>query len=157
MELILWRHAEAEDGIMDSARKLTDKGQKQAQAMAKWLKPRLPKNTVIMVSPTKRTQQTAAALEDNFQTIEEIGPGVSAKAILAAAEWPNRDGAVVVVGHQPTLGEAAALILSGKPMPWTIRKGAVWWFSLKEKGSENGGRAAVSEIILRAAISPDMV
>ena len=63
MELILWRHAEAEDGIPDSARELTDKGRKQADLVAAWLKPRLPKNTRIIVSPTQRTQQTASALD----------------------------------------------------------------------------------------------
>ena len=149
MELILWRHAEAEDGAPDSERKLTDKGQKQAKTMAEWLKPRLPKNTLILVSPTKRTQQTAAALDDDFQTTDEVGPGVSAKAILAAAGWPEADGAVVVVGHQPTLGEAAALILSGKTPSWNIRKGAVWWFT-------NRNKDGVQEIFLHAAISPDI-
>ena len=157
MELILWRHAEAEDGFPDSPRKLTDKGLKQAQIMAKWLKPRLPKNTRILVSPTKRTQQTAVALEDDFETIEEIGPGVSAKAFLAAVQWPAHDGAVLAVGHQPTLGQAAGLILSGKSLPWTIRKGAVWWFWQKGKRGENGTDAAEPEIILRAVISPEMV
>lgn len=149
MELILWRHAEAEDGVPDSERQLTDKGQKQAKTMAEWLKPRLPKNTLILVSPTRRTQQTAAALDDDFETIEEIGPGASAKAILTAADWLGKKGAVVVVGHQPTLGEAAALIMSGKTSSWNIRKGAVWWFTDKNK---NGA----DEIFLHAAISPDM-
>jgi phosphohistidine phosphatase len=149
VELILWRHAEAEDGAPDSERQLTDKGQKQAKTMAEWLKPRLPKNTLILVSPTRRTQQTAAALDGDFETIEEIGPGASAKAILTAADWPDKKGAVVVVGHQPTLGEAAALIMSGKTPSWNIRKGAVWWFTHKNK---NGA----DEIFLHAAISPDM-
>ena len=34
MDLILWRHAEAEDGMPDAGRKLTEKGLKQAQQMA---------------------------------------------------------------------------------------------------------------------------
>lgn len=150
MDLILWRHAEAEDGVPDSARKLTGKGLKQAQAMAEWLKPRLPKHTRIIASPAKRTQQTATALDDDFETVREIGPGASAKAVLAAAGWPDAKGAVVVVGHQPTLGEVAALLLSGDPMEWNIRKGAVWWFSHKTKGD-------VVEMVLRTSISPDML
>lgn len=156
MELILWRHAEAEEGVFDSARRLTDKGEKQAQSMAKWLKSRLPDNLTIMVSPTKRTQQTAAALAGDFETTEEIGPGVPAKAILDAAEWPEARGAVLIVGHQPTLGQAAALIMTGKPLPWTIRKGGIWWFSHKQKQG-NRGEAPDGEVILRAVISADMV
>lgn len=150
MELILWRHAEAEDGVPDSARELTEKGLKQARVMAEWLKPRLPKNTRIIVSPTRRTQQTATALDGNFETIRAIGPGASAKAILAAADWPDAKGAVVVVGHQPTLGEVAAFLMSGDPMEWSVRKGAIWWFSNKKKGD-------VAEVVLHTSISPDML
>jgi phosphohistidine phosphatase len=149
MELILWRHAEAEEGIPDSARELTDKGRKQADLMAAWLRPRLPKNTRIIVSPTSRTQQTASALNQDFETVREIGPGVSPEAVLNAAGWPDAKGAVLVVGHQPTLGEVAALLMSGDPAQWTIRKGAIWWFAQK-KGDHNLG-----EFLLQAVVSPD--
>ena len=150
MELILWRHAEAEDGVPDSARELTGKGLKQAQAMAEWLKPRLPKNTRIIVSPTKRTQQTAAALADDYETAREIGPGASVKSVLAAAGWPDAKGAVVVVGHQPTLGEVAAFLMSGDLMGWNVRKGAIWWFNYKKRGD-------VAEVVLHTSIFPDML
>lgn len=150
MELILWRHAEAEDGLPDATRKLTDKGVKQAEAMADWLKTKLPKNTRIIVSPSKRTQQTANALGSNYETTIEVGIGASAKSILAAAGWPDAKTAVVVVGHQPTLGEVASLLLSGTPTGRNIRKGTVWWFCHKEK-------AGATEVILRAVISPDML
>ena len=149
MELILWRHAEAEDGIPDSARELTDKGRKQADIVAAWLRPRLPKNTRIIVSPTRRTQQTASALDKDFETVREIGPGVSPKTVLNAAGWPDEKGAVLVVGHQPTLGEVAALLMSGDPAQWTIRKGSIWWFAQK-KGNHNLG-----ELLLQAVVSPD--
>jgi len=152
MELILWRHAEAEDGLPDATRKLTDKGLKQAQVMAEWLKTKLPKNTRVLVSPSKRTQQTASALVSNYETTIEVGIGASAKSILAAAGWPDAKGAgaVVVVGHQPTLGEVASLLLSGTPSGRNIKKGTIWWFSHKEK-------AGSAEVILRAVISPDML
>ncbi len=150
MELILWRHAEAEDGYPDAARELTDKGVKQARTMAEWMKPRLPKNTRVIVSPTERTQQTAAALDEDFETIKEIGPAASVKTVLAAAGWPDAKGAVVVVGHQPTLGEVAAVLISGKPAGWPMRKGAIWWFSHKSK-------EGVEETMLRVSISPDML
>ncbi|HET7061409.1 MAG TPA: histidine phosphatase family protein [Nitrosospira sp.] len=156
MELILWRHAEAEEGGLDSMRKLTHKGLKQAQTMAKWLKQRLPDETVVMASPTMRTQQTAAALKDDFQTIEEIGPGATAKAVLAAAGWSQGEGTVLIVGHQPTLGQAAALIISGTSAPWIIRKGSIWWFLQKEKRGDRG-EVVGREIVLKAAISPEMI
>jgi phosphohistidine phosphatase len=150
VELILWRHAEAEEGFPDSSRKLTVKGKKQAQLMAEWLRPRLPKDTRVIVSPATRTQQTAAALTNQFETVKDIGPGAPSKAVLAAADWPEASGTVLVVGHQPTLGEVAALLMSGSPQGWGMRKGAVWWFSHKQKGLS-------AELLLRTVISPDML
>jgi phosphohistidine phosphatase len=150
VDLILWRHAEAEEGAPDNSRKLTAKGKKQAELMAEWLKPRLPEHTRFIVSPATRAQQTATALSNQFETLKEIGPGAPSKALLAAAGWPGGKGAVLVVGHQPTLGEVAALIMSGSPQGWGMRKAAVWWFSHKQKGLS-------AELLLRAVISPDMV
>ena len=149
MELILWRHAEAEDGVPDAERKLTNKGLGQAKSMANWLKAKLPENIRVIVSPTKRTQQTAMALGCDFETSREIAPGASADMILAAAGWPNEEG-VVVVGHQPTLGEVAALLISGYPEGLSVEKGAVWWFSCKKTQS-------AKKIVLRTVISPDML
>ena len=150
MDLILWRHAEAEDGFPDAARQLTDKGQKQAHNMALWLKARLPKNTRIIVSPAKRTQQTALALCEEYETIEEIGTSATAGKVLLAANWPYASGATLVVGHQPTLGDVAASLICNNRAGFSIKKGAIWWFGHKQNtDSEN--------TILRAVMNPDMV
>ena len=110
MDLILWRHAEAEDarGNDDLGRALTERGRKQAERMAAWLGPRLPATTRIIASPALRCQQTVAALGRPVSTVDAIGPGAAAKAVLDAAGWPDAGGTVLVVGHQPTLGETAA-------------------------------------------------
>jgi phosphohistidine phosphatase len=148
VELILWRHAEAEDGAPDNARQLTAKGEKQADKMAGFLRAHLPRNARILVSPAKRTQQTAQALAKHFITEPGIAPGASPKAILEAADWPDGEGCVLVVGHQPALGEAAALLMTGKPHYWSIKKGAAWWFSCQaSEGDYQTG--------LRLAIAPD--
>ena len=150
MELILWRHAEAEEGYPDAARKLTEKGLKQAHNMAQWLKPRLPKHTRKIVSPATRTQQTALALCDDFETTPEVGTGANVDTVISAAHWPYAENAVLVVGHQPTLGNIAASLICNKNTGFSIKKGAVWWFSCKQS-------AATGNIILRAVINPDMV
>ena len=108
MDLILWRHADAEDGMLDDARKLTAKGEKQAQKMGRWLKSHLQEGARILVSPAKRAQQTASAMGLEFETTREVGTGASVISVMATAGWPNAKGAVVVVGHQPTLGRIAA-------------------------------------------------
>ncbi len=149
MDLILWRHAEAEVGSDDLARRLTVRGAKQANQMAAWLKPRLPKHTRIRVSPALRTQQTADAQELPYETIRKLAPDASVYDLLSAAGWPDSRQTILIVGHQPTLGQLAALLLSGQEAPWTIKKGAVWWFSNRTRQSE-------FQTLLRAAISPEL-
>jgi len=129
MDLILWRHAEAEDalGNDDLGRPLTARGRKQAARMAAWLKTRLPARTRILVSPAVRCQQTAAALGRRVITVDAIAPDASAEAVLRAAAWPDAGGAVLVVGHQPTLGETAARAMGEGNEHWRVRKGAVCW------------------------------
>ena len=150
MELILWRHAEAEDGIHDSERKLTAKGLKQALRMAKWLRARIPDGAVILASPARRAQQTARALNPEFRTVDKIGLAAEAEDVLLAAGWPGDDRTVVVVGHQPTLGETAALLLTGAKEQWTVKKGAVIWIARRAD-------LAHARTHLRAAISPDLL
>ena len=150
MDMILWRHADAEDGFPDMARALTEKGHKQAAQMAHWLREHLPKGTRILVSPATRAQQTAQALTDEFQTVHEIAPGASYAAVLAAAAWPESKGAVLVVGHQPTLGHVAALLLSGTPAEWAVKKGAIFWLTHRLRGEQ-------SQVVLRAALSPELL
>src|SRR5215471_3436836 len=104
MDLILWRHAEAEAGEPDQGRRLTAKGLKQAERVGAWLDRHLPDTARILVSPADRAQQTALGLKRKFRTVDEVGPGASVSGILTAASWPDSREAVVVVGHQPTLG-----------------------------------------------------
>jgi phosphohistidine phosphatase len=150
MELILWRHAEAVDGSPDLARKLTPKGIRQAGDIADWLRSRLPKSTRVIVSPAERTLQTAKALKANFEIVHDLAPGASAANIIAAARWPDHPGAVLVVGHQPTLGLVAATLIAGKPMPWSIKKGAVWWLSHRVRSEQ-------PQVVLRAVVGPDLI
>lgn len=146
MELILWRHADAEGGIPDEERRLTPKGGEQAQRMAEWLKQRLPEGALVLVSPARRARETARALASRFEVRDEVGTLATPESVLEAAGWPQGEGIVVVVGHQPTLGQAAALALTGKVADWNISKGAIWW--LVRRGRET---------LVRAVIAPDLL
>src|SRR5688500_14192416 len=130
MDLVLWRHADAEEGADDAARTLTAKGVKQAARMAAWLDSRLPKTARVIVSPAVRARQTAQALARKATTGQHVNTGAQPRDILKAAGWPGGSGTVVVVGHQPTLGAAAALALTGEASEWRVKKGAVWWISV---------------------------
>jgi phosphohistidine phosphatase len=153
MDLILWRHAEAEDGganLPDAKRRLTTRGDKQAHDVAKWLKARLPKKTRILVSPSTRTQQTAHALAMPFEVEPKIAVGADTADLIAAAHWPEHSGPVLVVGHQPTLGRLAALLLSGAEADWSVKKGAIWWFSKRSREGRD-------QTVLRAVMNPEML
>jgi phosphohistidine phosphatase len=153
MELILWRHAEAEIGEPDLGRKLTPRGEKQARRSAEWLHSNLPDSARIYVSPATRAQQTAQALAElsqrKFRTVEQIAPGASVQDVLLAVEWPNSKTPIVIVGHQPTLGLVASWLVAGEEQDWSVKKSGIWWLSSRE-------RAGAEQIIVRAVINPDM-
>jgi len=150
MDLILWRHAEAEDGVPDLARRLTAKGQKHAARMAEWLLQRLPAKFTVLTSPALRALATAEALGVPVRTVDALAPGASVRAVLAAAGWPERKSAVVVVGHQPDLGRVAAFVVSGQEASWSVKKGGLWWLSdrVREEGAQ---------VVVRAVVTPDFV
>jgi phosphohistidine phosphatase len=135
MNLILWRHAEAEDiAPTDLARQLTVRGRKQAQAVAKWLRARLVEN-----------------LTDQYRVVRELAPGASAADVLDAAGWPEGIApTVLVVGHQPTLGHVAAQLLAQSNASWPLKKAGVWWIASRERDGDE-------QVLLRAAISPDLL
>jgi phosphohistidine phosphatase len=140
MDLILWRHAEAidaEDGSVDLDRALTARGERQAARMAHWLNQHLPATTRVLVSPARRAQQTAQALERKFKTVAALGPEAAVSDVLVAARWPDAKEPVLVVGHQPTLGLVAAHLMAAVAQPWSVKKGAVWWLRRRARDGDD--------------------
>lgn len=148
MELILWRHCEAEDGEPDAQRRLTARGRADAARMAAWLASRLGADARILAAPAVRTQQTAAALGRPFETVRDLAPGAGVDDVLRAAGWPSTPF-VLVVGHEPTLGDVAGALLDGGARSRPLHKGQVVWLS-------NVG-AGASTARLVAAMDPDAV
>lgn len=148
MELILWRHADAENRLPDDARKLTEKGRKQAKKMAAWLSDRLPAGYLVLCSPAQRARETAAALGDAVVIEPALSTSATPQSVLQAAGWPRGGGTVVVVGHQPTLGAAAALALTGTAAAWSLKKGAIWWIA---------GEPGDDIVQVRAVLTPGML
>ena len=136
MDLILWRHAEAEDereGLDDLQRALTTRGEKQAARMAKWLDLYLPEGTRILCSPALRCEQTLLPLGRKYKLRDELAPDVGADKLLEATDWPHARQAVLVVGHQPTLGQVVASVIGVDNGDFPVRKGAVWWLRSRER------------------------
>ena len=144
MVLILWRHAEAVESTLDvddMARMLTPRGEKQAARMAAWLDRQLPDSARIWVSPARRTEQTAIALERKFRLNPAIAPEGSCEQLLELVQWPHAKGCVLVIGHQPTLGQTIASLLGLSATECAVKKGALWWLRYRER--EVGARTVV--------------
>lgn len=153
MDLILWRHAEAEEGGEgqdDLLRPLTARGEKQAARMAAWLDRQLPEGLRVLCSPALRTEQTVRALGRKYKLRAELLPDGSAQDLLDLVQWPRTRGAVLVVGHQPVLGQVVARLLGMPAGECAVRKGAVWWLRQRQ-------RMEHSETILLAVQSPELL
>lgn len=151
MDLILWRHAEAEvaePGQDDLQRALTTKGERQARRMAAWLNHRLAASTRVLVSPALRCRQTVEALGREARVVPGIAPDAPVEALIEACRWPKASEPVLLCGHQPTLGRLAARLLAGAEQDWAIKKGAVWWLRWRQRDGE-------PEVTLHAVQGPD--
>jgi phosphohistidine phosphatase len=149
MQLILWRHCDAEDGVPDALRRLTARGRDEASRMARWLAHRLPADSRIVVSPALRAQQTAAALGRPFETVAELAPGAAVDDVLRVAGWPDGARTTLVVGHEPTLGDVASQLLGREASGRALPKGGVVWLAHRD-----GGDTAA---VLEAAADPSSI
>ncbi len=143
MDLILWRHAEAEDWLLGDAeavdldRSLTQRGEKQASRMAAWLDRQLPEGARILVSPARRCEQTALALGRKYKIRSELGPEGTPAQMLELVQWPSGKSPILVIGHQPTLGQTIAQLLGLQESDCAVKKGAVWWLRSRERDGSN--------------------
>jgi phosphohistidine phosphatase len=150
MDLILWRHADAEDGndtIDDMDRVLTPRGVKQAARVASWLDRQLPEATRVLTSPARRCEQTALALGRKYKVRPELGVGATVEQLLEVAQWPHAKSAVLIVGHQATLGQTIAHLLPLQHSASPVRKGMVWWLRTRERNGQQ-------QTVVTAVMSP---
>ena len=139
MNLILWRHAEAHDLAAsgnDLDRTLTARGEKQAKRMGQWLDRQLPDITRILVSPARRTEQTAIALGRKYKIRPELAPGCTSAQLLELVQWPDEKATVLVVGHQPTLGQVISQLLELSASECAVKRGAFWWLRSRERDGQ---------------------
>ncbi len=150
MDLILWRHADAEDGADDMRRALTDLGHKQAKKVGKWLDAHLPAEARILVSPAVRAQETAQGLGRAYVTRDELAPWEDAVDAMHVSGWPEAKGTVMIIGHQPTLGRLASMLLFGAEQEFTIKKGGLVWLTNRVRRDER-------QVVLKAALNPELL
>jgi phosphohistidine phosphatase len=158
MDLILWRHAfakhlpssDAATFEEDMARELTPKGHMQAKAAAKWLHQRLGSSTRVLSSPAIRCLQTAHYLDMDVKTLDVLGPMAGATDILQAVKWPLAKTPVLVVGHQPALGQALAALLQCSEQTVSVKKAGIWWLRHRV-------RDGIAQTTVMAVVAADLV
>lgn len=153
MDLVIWRHAEAvewQEGCDDLDRALTPRGYKQAIRMSEWLDRQLPESTRIFSSPARRCEDTVCRLDRKYKIHNDLLPESNAESILATLQWPTAKGTVLIVGHQPMLGQIVAHALGMKTTDCPIRKGSVWWLRSRERDEQR-------QTVLVAVQSVDML
>lgn len=158
VDLFLWRHAEAEDGVPDLERRLTAKGRRDAATVSKALAQHARQARVI-ASPARRTRETADALTERTDRAAEIepriAPGADVDDVLAvidaaiAAAQAERPG-LILVGHQPWVGQTARHLLSGRADDWSVKKASAWWLVRRSRNGE-------TEWTLRTVLDPDLL
>jgi phosphohistidine phosphatase len=132
----IMRHGIAEDraaGGDDADRRLTSEGRKKVVEIAHGLKQLGIKPDVVLASPLPRAMETAtltASVLDRELDVEPetaLSTGYDAQSAVAALARCSGVGEVMVVGHQPQLGEIASILLTGSHsiVPLPFKKGGV--------------------------------
>ena len=116
MKVYLVRHADAAPGTPDELRPLTAAGREQARELGERLRDDGVEPDVILTSPLLRARETgdelARATGSHSEPVERLAPGATADDVRAAVA--GRGESVVVVGHQPDCGRAAAELGDGE-------------------------------------------
>ena len=122
-DMLIMRHGEAGPGYPDHARRLTPRGEREAEKMARWLAERVAAGELPMptlyASPYARAQQTAQTLCDALgtplETLDFITPEDSPSAV---SDWllEQPEGTpIMLVSHMPLVGDLAGLLVEGSP------------------------------------------
>lgn len=173
MDLLLVRCADLESGARTTADEtaagqelaarepmnagLSERGQRHARRLASWLRQHAPRELQIFSSPSKAGREMAGLFANGLgeraltPVISRLlGPEADAADLLGAVGWPDDHRAALIIAHQPALGSLAGLLLSGQETPLAFKKGAMWWFSKRQRGEQ-------TQTVLRCVLTPDLM
>ncbi|MBI4427517.1 MAG: phosphohistidine phosphatase SixA [Ignavibacteriales bacterium] len=139
MLIYLLRHGDAsqDPSLHDSERPLTQLGQQQAETVARFLQRSRTSISTILSSPLQRAREMAAPLQEhlgvrNFRITEYLIPGNDVRQVIAQINGDSVES-VLLVGHEPLLGELASLLVTtADDLNVEFKKGAL---ALIEAGS----------------------
>jgi phosphohistidine phosphatase len=132
VKLYLMRHAEAVPAtseLSDSDRYLTARGREMSRIVARLVREEGVAIDAVVTSPLARAVQTAELVADgvDFLGVVEVLPslGPERHPRHAAEEVVTRGNAILVVGHEPTIGQLGAFLL-GRPGFASFRIGQLY-------------------------------
>jgi phosphohistidine phosphatase len=148
MFLYVLRHGIAEDakpGEPDANRALTSEGRKKLSAVLDRAKKAEVSPSVILTSPYLRAKQTARmaaqafAREDSVVETSALVPSGSPELVWDELSEYRSEEQLMVVGHEPLLGELASYLLDAPSLRIDMRKAALVAISLeKMRGGPRG-------------------
>ncbi len=163
MEIWLLRHAAAEDRSSsgrDADRTLTEDGHRRARDVARGLAALEPGIELILTSPFARARQTAEPaaralrLTAKLRETPALEPARDPQEILEEIRGEGADS-VLLVGHEPHLGELLGRLVAGRGgLAIPMKKAAVARLSWEGSGPA-ALRALLPPKILAAIASSD--
>jgi phosphohistidine phosphatase len=120
--LLLLRHAIAEDpraGLDDEDRRLTGEGKRKLREVVAGMRAVEIEVDLVLTSPLVRARETAAIVaeaydhEDRVEILNALSPGGRPSTVLDALAAHGDAENIVLVGHQPDMGELASTLLVG--------------------------------------------
>lgn len=160
-ELHLIRHGLAEergDAWPDDAKRpLTEQGMSRLRRSGRALARLGTVVDVVLTSPLVRTRQTAEILAAAFSphpsliNVDALVPGGTPPAVAAEIEKHSRRRRILIVGHEPGMGELAAWLI-GARNPIEFKKGGICRIDVDGSALRGGGalRWMITPKILRA-------
>ena len=136
----LVRHGKAEDygpSGSDADRRLTSEGRQELAAIAKTFARLDDKIGIVLSSPLRRAVETAEIfaekLDSQMEIAGELEPPVSPQRLLARVH-ARPEQRLLLVGHQPGLGQAAAKWIAARADSIPIKKAGIARLDVPEEG-----------------------
>ena len=119
MKLYLVQHGEAKSEHEDPARPLSEKGRKDVEKIAEFLKPLGLRVSKILHSGKLRAMQTAEILSRAISSEQGVQQASGLAPLDDPEEWAQKlqteTSDIVIVGHLPHLAKLAGLLFANDP------------------------------------------
>jgi phosphohistidine phosphatase len=149
MRIVFFRHGpagrrDAKAWPDDGLRPLTERGRRRTELAARGLRRLASGWTAILTSPLARAHQTAEiaartlAPARGLEIVEALSPGGSRRETLARLARHAPEALLVVVGHEPELGDLAGTLAFGPGIRVPLKKAGACCVRLEEGGPRPG-------------------